>query len=328
VRVLCGELREPPPADLDFELLPVRAATNHGFNDGFATVLARHAARHRPLAVVGFVPQAGLDFYYAADPCYAARIGSRSWRRYLPRGRARLRQEAAVFARGGATRILLPAPDQAQAFQRCYGTEHRRLYRLPPALDSARLAGGDGPALRARLGIPGDAPLLLTVARHPHTKGVDRVLRCLPRLPGYHYLVVGAGEPAGLLRMARRLGVSPRFHPLPPMDELAGAYAAANVLAHPARRENSGNTLLEAMACAVPVVASAECGFATHVRAAGCGEVLARGFATADLAEALRRVCAAGPAAGGPDYCARLVTGEGDDFAQRAVDVLFGERAA
>jgi UDP-glucose:(heptosyl)LPS alpha-1,3-glucosyltransferase len=54
--------------------------------------------------------------------------------------------------------------------------------------------------------------------------------------------------------------------------------AVADVLVHPARLDATGQVILEAIANGLPVVASAVCGFAHHIRAAGAGAVIAEPF--------------------------------------------------
>ena len=47
---------------------------------------------------------------------------------------------------------------------------------------------------------------------------------------------------------------------------------AADLLLHPAYRENTGTVLVEAMAAGLPVLASDVCGYSYHVRNGGAGE--------------------------------------------------------
>jgi UDP-glucose:(heptosyl)LPS alpha-1,3-glucosyltransferase len=53
---------------------------------------------------------------------------------------------------------------------------------------------------------------------------------------------------------------------------------AADLLLHPAYRENTGTVLVEAMAAGLPVLASAVCGYSFHVKKAGAGELVPSPF--------------------------------------------------
>ena len=124
-------------------------------------------------------------------------------------------------------------------------------------------------AIRQRLGLDGTGPALLSVARLVEWKGQDTVLRALPAIrqayPGVRYVIAGDGPyRADLEQLARDLGVAEAvsFAGFLPDADLPDAYAAAAVIVLPAREirpgvpvEGFGITLLEAAACARPVVA-------------------------------------------------------------------------
>lgn len=121
-------------------------------------------------------------------------------------------------------------------------------------------------AARAAVGIDAAVPAVLTVNfLHPR-KRVDLLLRAWARvekrLPGATLLAVGDGPEAGALReVATRLGTrGVHFHGFVPEDRLHLYYRAADLLAHVARQETFGLTILEAGAFGLPVVATDEGG--------------------------------------------------------------------
>jgi glycosyltransferase involved in cell wall biosynthesis len=120
---------------------------------------------------------------------------------------------------------------------------------------------------RERLGIPEDAPLLLSVGRMVTKKGYQVLIEALPDLlaahPSAHLVLGGTGDRLEEFRRA----VEPwtgRVH-LPGIvlrDTLPDLYRAADVFVLPAVHDAKGNVdglpnvILEAMASALPVVAS------------------------------------------------------------------------
>lgn len=131
-----------------------------------------------------------------------------------------------------------------------------RITIVPPAVDLDEMRT----PRRAR-----DGTRILSVARmdaHDRPKGVDAVLRALPRVlkavPDARYDVVGDGVlRAELEDLARALGVSDHvtFHGRldgPALDDL---YEAADVFALPSTKEGFGIVYLEAWLRHVPVVA-------------------------------------------------------------------------
>lgn len=112
---------------------------------------------------------------------------------------------------------------------------------------------------RAALGLPGDAPVIGTIARLDPVKGVDVLVEALarlrPRVPGILGLVVGQGsEMARLRTQAAREGLDGAVVFAGEIDEGVRALRAMDVYVSTSRSEGLPLSLLEAMACGVPVV--------------------------------------------------------------------------
>ncbi len=118
--------------------------------------------------------------------------------------------------------------------------------------------------VRGSLGIDDSTPLVLAVARHDHAKGLDLLLRTVPKLRAAHpdlvVLIAGrAGNHTPVLeqlaaRMAAADSTAVRF--MGHRNDVADLLAAADVLAFPSRKEGLPGTLIEALAMECPVVAS------------------------------------------------------------------------
>ena len=145
----------------------------------------------------------------------------------------------------------------------------------------------DRAASRRELGLP-DGPTVSFAGRLVPDKGVDVLLDAVARTPGLRALIVGEGPEEGALRaQAARLGVEDRvrFHAPLPMERVAVAFTAGDVVAMPSRHEPWGRVAVEAMACGVPLVAGA----AGHLPAlVGEHGRLVRPGDAGDLARALR----------------------------------------
>ena len=121
-------------------------------------------------------------------------------------------------------------------------------------LDDLPEAWGENPADD----VPGNAQILLAVARLTQQKGIDVAIRALPLLPEDTVLVVlGEGpERARLEELARELGVEAHVFLPGRVPDVAAWLRRATVLVHPARWEGFGLGVLEAMLAGLPVVAS------------------------------------------------------------------------
>ncbi len=143
------------------------------------------------------------------------------------------------------------------------GVAPARFRYLRNGLEFERFTPGEpDPALRARLGIPVDAPLLITVTRLAEEKKLERAVGLMPALAKRHpearLVLLGEGpERPRLEQLARDLHVADRV--LMPgaihQDELPDWYRSADLLLSLLDRTNASNPVFEAMACGRVVVA-------------------------------------------------------------------------
>lgn len=166
----------------------------------------------------------------------------------------------------------------------------RRVEVIPNGLDTEVFRPMEKLAARRRLGLPDEGQIILFGAVNPFTdpnKGWDLLLPALRRVgasrPGTLAAVFGADDlpgqpdPGMPLRLLGRLRGD---------DQLAAAYAAADVLIVPSRQEAFCQTAAEALACATPVVAFSATGLLDVVDHRQCG-YLAQPYDVADLAHGI-----------------------------------------
>ena len=177
--------------------------------------------------------------------------------------------------------------------------------RFTPAAPAERLA------LRARLGLPAGELVALFVGRLERRKGLDVLLAAwgdLVRRPGApRLLIAGPGEASAWTREAQALGLDGWVAFLGARSDVADLYRAADLFVFPSRAEGCPNAVLEAMASALPVVATdvagnhavlGEDGKAGWLVPAEAPAALAEAVATLVASPALRReIGAAGRAA-------------------------------
>jgi len=125
-------------------------------------------------------------------------------------------------------------------------------------------------AFRAGLGIPPDAPLIVSISRYVERKGQEFEVEAAGRLtearPDLHVAFLGPcreRERPYKDRLVARASLFPgreRIHFLDVSDEVPRVLADADVLVRAALTEGLPNVALEAMAMRLPVVASGICG--------------------------------------------------------------------
>ena len=186
--------------------------------------------------------------------------------------------------------------------------------RLPiiyNAVDSARF----NPRLRAgrslvrgRLGIQEDRVVFLLVGSGYERKGVGRAIEALARLQeAAHLVVVGHDQnTARYLRLARRHGVEAHVTFAGPQIDPRPFYGAADAFLLPTLYDPLSNAVLEALACALPVITSSRCGASELVAAHDAGFVCNARDVPA-IADAMRTLLAPGARKRAADNALRAV---------------------
>jgi glycosyltransferase involved in cell wall biosynthesis len=167
---------------------------------------------------------------------------------------------------------------------------------IPNAVDTARF----NPAARlsrrssARnsLGHSDAEFVLLLIGNDWKKKGLDQLLRAMQLdqdLP-LRLLVVGRDDPSLYNALLRESGTLDRVHFLPPTPDVLSVYASADAYVGPSLEDAFGLPILEAMACALPVIASARAGASEMIEDGRTGLILRQPENPEELATLLRRL--------------------------------------
>jgi glycosyltransferase involved in cell wall biosynthesis len=175
-----------------------------------------------------------------------------------------------------------------------------KLRLIPEAVDHELFHSGDPDRSRALLGERYGVvrPFVLFVSSLWPYKNCDGLLRgfaqAKPDLGGHQLVVVGPGRDvdyvAGLHRLADELGIADDVVWVGgvPLEETVHFYRAADVFVYPSHNETFGLPLLEAMACACPVVTS---DVSAMPETAGGAALLADPHDPGSLASAILEAC-------------------------------------
>jgi len=191
-----------------------------------------------------------------------------------PEPPGRIIGEVQVVAEADA--LVASTREEADDLVREYGADPDRVHVVPPGVDLGLFgppAADARRALRVRLGLPVEGPLVLFAGRVQLLKGPDVLVQALTQLRDDVRLVVlggASGRPTAvreLEALAHQSGVRDRVLVRPPVPrpELADWYRAADVVAVPSHSESFGLVAAEAQACGTPVVAAAVGGLRTVV---------------------------------------------------------------
>ncbi|HEV8553952.1 MAG TPA: glycosyltransferase [Casimicrobiaceae bacterium] len=199
----------------------------------------------------------------------------------VPIARDPRRRRRMIKALQRATRIFAVS-DSLKRHAVSLGVAGDKILVVGNGVDTAKYHRLERRAARQRLGLPLDAPVLVSVGALVERKGFHRVLECLPalrrRFPGLRYLMVGGAGPEGDWSARLRKSVSDLglqdcvvfLGALAP-EELNVPLSAADLFVLATRNEGWANVFLEAMACGLPVVTTDVGGNAEVVANANLG---------------------------------------------------------
>ena len=296
VRVYTREWNaENKPKNLEIVIVPTSGLTNHSKNVQYYRWVQKHLKDYPVDRVVGFNKMPGLDVYYGADVCFAEKVeneGKGLLYKLTGRYRHYSEFEKSTVGKGLKTKLMIITPNQKRDFQKHYQTEDSRFYLLPPGISPDRKYSNfpanarDDFRQKNRLS---DADfLLLQIGSDFQRKGVDRSIRALSSLPEalrkHTFLyVVGLDKPSKFIELADQLHITEQVRFLGARDDVPDFIAAADIFLHPARSENTGTAILEALVGGLPEIVTDVCGYAPYVTQANSGIVLQSPYNQADF---------------------------------------------
>jgi UDP-glucose:(heptosyl)LPS alpha-1,3-glucosyltransferase len=297
------------PAELPgIEVHPIPEASlppsNHRRMETLARLAGKAIAAGNFDRSIAFQMMPGTGYVFLADPIRQA-CGRNSWKWLTLRHHVYKSLEARTLGPASKSKIIGLSERQMQSFAHRYDLPPDRFRIAPPTLNKAKIRTSardleSRDSFRRKLGISGEAPVLMAAALHPWTKGLDRTITALEQLPDAVLLVAGMEKSGSMaansVRQANIHGVLERIGFLGFLgpDELLEAMSAADVLAHPARRDVTGAIILESIVNGLPVVATEVCGFSVHIEQSGAGSVLTEPFSKRAYVKALQQVIAEG----------------------------------
>jgi UDP-glucose:(heptosyl)LPS alpha-1,3-glucosyltransferase len=291
------------PEGFNLTLIPIKGFTNHqrinDFSNKLSKLLIQQISTHKFDLVVGFNKMKDLDLYYAADPCYEAKVREQHGKLYRLGKRYKIFQsmEEAVFAPNKNVELLFISEIQMENFKKIYHTPAKLFHSLPPGVDRSRIRPENADKIRTEvrqnlslkplvlnpLCLKKDDKLLLMIGTGYKRKGVDRTIQALASLPEAlrsktFLIVAGEDNLKKYNKSAKKLGIEKQVYLPGSRDDVPELLLASDLFLHPARHENTGTVLLEAIAAGIPQIISGVCGYAFHIEKAQAGIVLSEPY--------------------------------------------------
>lgn len=249
---------------------------------GFHRIAAR-ALRDQTFEVVyGLARFFPLDIYRMGDGVQKHWMRIRypfalwRWLNYLinPAHLCNLYLERQILAGGACRRIVTNSRLCQEHAQRYYGVPAERIQVVYNGVNHQSFNPQEmaalRPAARAELGLGEEEIAILHVSNNWKRKGLAVLLQAVALLglqgAQVHIIVVGRGRPGSFRKLAARLGLADRLHLVGETAQVQRYYAAGDLMVLPTMYDPFSNVCLEAMACGMPVITTAENGAAELIR--------------------------------------------------------------
>jgi glycosyltransferase involved in cell wall biosynthesis len=214
-------------------------------------------------ALAAFKPDVVQSFLFHADVLTRLAGGASTWRSFLGFRVAdptRWRQRCERWAARRATAVVCVSEAVSEYARDEAGIHPEKLVVIPNAIDVEKQREAK-PLDLTSIGVGGSRRVILCVGRLHPQKGMEWLLETMPalfeRLPDHDLLIVGTGpDEARLRQQARDLKVDHRVHFVGWRDDVPCLMAASSQLVLTSRWEGMPNVVLEAMAAALPIVAT------------------------------------------------------------------------
>ncbi|MEY8712406.1 MULTISPECIES: glycosyltransferase family 4 protein [Mangrovibacter] len=179
--------------------------------------------------------------------------------------RYQLRQEKAMFEHPSLEKVICNSFMVKEEIIKHFTIAPEKIHVIYNCIDTniwnPSLSALHRRPMRERYSIPLQATLMLFVGSGFERKGLDVAIHAIANHPNVWLLVVGNDRKSShYKKIAQALGCEQRLVFVGVQKETAPFYAMADALIQPTRYDPFPNTILEAMACGLPVLTSDKCG--------------------------------------------------------------------
>ena len=276
VHLFCQTFRSPPPPGVIAHRVPGLAWPRTVRLLTFSLRAPKFIAKHHCDVLMSFDRMIAQDVFRSGGGPHKTfmekmmqhgGLWRKLWYRVNPYHRLALLIEKRQV--GGSRKIIALCKQVKQEFIEAYGVAAEKIAVVYNGVDQERFHPGRRAtareAVRAQLGIPPDALIVLFVGTGFRRKGLDRALGLWrdDQMGGMYLLIVGndVNLPSYQQQYASRTNII--F--MGPRSDVEEFYAAADVLVLLSLQEGFGNVVLEAFAAGLPVVMDAGIGAAEIV---------------------------------------------------------------
>jgi len=283
-----------PPKNIKIKLLKNNAFFNHKKYSTFHQKALKYIGSQKDSISIAFSKLSGFDFYYAADSCFAFK-NKNFFLNLLPRNRFFLKQEKDIFSNYSDTKILSISEKENLIYQSIFNTDNKKFIFIPPFIDKKFFEISKIVSAPLKGYFSKNKKFILFVGSGFKTKGLDRSIHAFANLPdsiqkNYNFAIFGKDKAIKYQKLIDKYGLTDSIKIFEGHNDIHKVMRSASLLIHPARYENTGLILLEALSQNLPIITTENCGYSHFVKNHISSIVLKNPFEQNQLNAALHKL--------------------------------------
>ena len=259
----------PKEKNISVKLIESNYFFNYQRYSEFKNKVSQYIQNQTNVISISFSKISGFDFYYAADSCFASK-NKNFFKNLSPRYQFFHKEEYQIFNPKSKTKILSISRKENEIYKSIYKTPDNKFIFIPPYIDKKFFIESKNKFFFSSKYFKNNNKLLIFIGSGFKTKGLDRAIIAFSSLPlkirnNFNFAIFGKDNEKKYRKIITRYGLEDSINIFPGHDNVPQLMREATALIHPARYENTGLILIEALSQNLPIITTDNCGYSSYV---------------------------------------------------------------
>jgi len=271
VEILCMDWdgTYPKEKNISVKIMKSKYCFNYKRYLEFKNKVAQYIEDQTNILSISFSKISGFDFYYAADSCFASK-NKNFFKNLSPRYQFFHKEEYQIFNPKSKTKILSISKKENEIYKSIYKTPDNKFIFIPPYIDKKFFIESKNKFFFSSKYFKNNNKLLIFIGSGFKTKGLDRAIIAFSSLPlkirkNFNFAIFGKDNEKKYRKIIARYGLEDSINIFHGHDNVPLLMREATALIHPARYENTGLILIEALSQNLPIITTDNCGYSSYV---------------------------------------------------------------
>lgn len=284
----------PKEKNISVKLIESNYFFNYKRYSEFKNNVSQYIQNQTNVISISFSKISGFDFYYAADSCFASR-NKNFLKNLSPRYQFFHKEEYQIFNPKSKTKILSISRKENEIYKSIYKTPDNKFIFIPPYIDKKFFIESKNESFFSSKYFKKNNKLLIFIGSGFKTKGLDRAIIAFSNLPlkirnNFNFAIFGKDNEKKYRKIIAHYGLEDSIQIFHGHDNVPQLMREAKALIHPARYENTGLILIEALSQNLPIITTDNCGYSSYVENDKKSIVLSSPFSQQELNFSLKKI--------------------------------------